>query len=94
MITTIKVGVWQEMTYGNALRQLGALGFDQNVAYSVVALTSKVGIHMPVSLRSNSAADSDSADVDLEAGGRRYSFRTMVLENGDVETAYVVRKAA
>ena len=82
------------MTYANALRQLGALGFDQNVAYSVVALTSKIAIHMPVSLRSNSAADSDSADVDLEAGGRRYSFRTMVLENCDVETAYVVRKAA
>lgn len=82
------------MTYANALRQLGTLGFDQSVAYSVVALTSKIGIHMPVSLRSNSAVDSDSADVDLEAAGRRYSFRTTVLENGDVETAYVVRKAA
>ena len=94
MTIQITVGVWQEMTYANALRQLGALGFDQNVAYSVVALTSKISIHMPVSLRSNSAADSDSADVDLEAAGRRYSFRTTVLENGDVETAYVVRKAA
>jgi hypothetical protein len=82
------------MTYANALRQLGALGFDPSVAYSIVALTSKISIHMPVSLRSNNAEDSDSADVDLEAAGRRYSFRTTVLESGEIETAYIVRRAA
>jgi hypothetical protein len=94
MTIQITVGVWQEMTYANALRQLGALGFDPSVAYSIVALTSKISIHMPVSLRSNNAEDSDSADVDLEAAGRRYSFRTTVLESGEIETAYIVRRAA
>ena len=94
MIHQITVGVWAEMTYANALRQLGALGFDPSVAYSIVALTSKISIHMPVSLRSNNAEDSDSADVDLEAAGRRYSFRTTVLESGEIETAYIVRRAA
>ena len=94
MTIQITVGVWQEMTYANALRQLGALGFDHNVAYSIVALTSNVGIHAPVSLRSNNAVDNDNADVDLEAAGRRYSFRTTVLESGEVETAYIVRRSA
>ena len=94
MTIQITVGVWQEMTYANALRQLGALGFDPSVAYSIVALTSEISIHMPVSLRSNNAEDSDSADVDLEAAGRRYSFRTTVLESGEIETAYIVRRAA
>jgi hypothetical protein len=94
MTIQITVGVWQEMTYANALRQLGALVFDPSVAYSIVALTSKISIHMPVSLRSNNAEDSDSADVDLEAAGRRYSFRTTVLESGEIETAYIVRRAA
>lgn len=94
MTIQITVGVWQEMTYANALRQLGALGFDLNVAYSIVALTSKISIHVPVSLRSNNAVDNDNADVDLEVAGRRYSFRTTVLESGEVETAYIVRRSA
>ena len=94
MTIKITVGVWQEMTYANALRQLGALGFDQSVVYSIVALTSKISIHVPVSLRSNNAVDNDNADVDLEVAGRRYSFRTTVLESGEVETAYIVRRSA
>ena len=94
MTIQITVGVWQEMTYANALRQLGALGFDLNVAYSIVALTSTISIHVPVSLRSNNAVDNDNADVDLEVAGRRYSFRTTVLENGETEMAYIVRRAA
>ena len=94
MTIQITVGVWQEMTYANALRQLGALGFDLNVAYSIVALTSKISIHVPVSLRSNNAVDNDNADGELEAAGRRYSFRTTVLESGEVETAYIVRRSA